>query len=130
MFAKIYAEGRKKSKKQEKDLQKLKMDRKYLAKDSESHYPFGENLAHFLGFTGIDNQGLMGLELYHDEKLRGEKGSLSFYSDAKGGKLEKLADVYKAPTDGLDLKTTIDSDVQTIMERELDLAVAKYNPEG
>src|SRR5699024_6629735 len=113
-----------------KALRTLNMDGIYLAKDSERHYPFGENLAHVLGFTGIDNQGLMGLELYHDEKLRGEKGSLSFYSDAKGGKLEKLADVYKAPTDGLDLKTTIDSDVKTIIERELDHAVAKYNPEG
>ncbi|HLR80298.1 MAG TPA: stage V sporulation protein D [Bacillota bacterium] len=130
MFANIHPEGRKISKQQEKALRTLNMDGIYLAKDSERHYPFGENLAHVLGFTGIDNQGLMGLELYHDEKLRGEKGSLSFYSDAKGGKLEKLADVYKAPTDGLDLKTTIDSDVQTIMERELDLAVAKYNPEG
>ncbi|HEX6594839.1 MAG TPA: stage V sporulation protein D [Bacillota bacterium] len=130
MFANIHPEGRKISKEQENALRTLNMDGVYLAKDSKRSYPFGENLAHVLGFTGIDNQGLMGLELYHDEKLSGKKGSLSFYSDAKGGKLENLADVYKPPSDGLNLKTTIDSEVQTIMERELDLAVATYNPEG
>src|SRR5699024_3765329 len=87
-------------------------------------------LSHVLGFAGIDNQGLMGLELYYDEKLSGEKGSLSYYSDAKGKRMEKLADQYVAPVDGLNLKTTIDAKVQTIMERELDQAVAAYNPDS
>ncbi|WP_284140903.1 MULTISPECIES: stage V sporulation protein D [unclassified Virgibacillus] len=130
MSSQIRPEGIKISEEQEKAIRTLDMEGVYLAKDSKRHYPFGDDLAHVLGFTGIDNQGLMGLELYHDEKLSGEKGSLSFYSDAKGGKLKQLADVYKAPEDGLDLKTTIDSRVQTIIERELDLAVAKYNPDG
>src|SRR5699024_5249042 len=112
-------EGKKISDEQEKALRTLNMPGVYLAKDSKRHYPYGESLAHVLGFTGIDNQGLMGLELYHDEKLKGEKGRLSYYSDAKGGKLENLADVYASPKDGMDLKTTIDSRVQVIMEREL-----------
>src|SRR5690625_6884020 len=72
----------------------------------------------------------MGLELYHDDKLSGKKGSLSYYSDAKGGKLDQHANIYKPPEDGLDLKTTIDSKVQTILERELNVADAKYNPDG
>jgi len=101
-----------------------------LAKDSKRHYPHGDYLSHVLGFAGIDNQGLMGLELYYDEKLSGEKGSLSYYSDAKGKRMEKLADQYVAPVDGLNLKTTIDAKVQTIMERELDQAVAAYNPDS
>ncbi len=126
----IRPEGKKISDEQEKALRTLNMPGVYLAKDSKRHYPYGESLAHVLGFTGIDNQGLMGLELYHDEKLKGEKGRLSYYSDAKGGKLENLADVYASPKDGMDLKTTIDSRVQVIMERELDLVKAKYNPDG
>lgn len=130
MSVSLHPEGRKINEKQEKALRTLNMPGVYLAKDSKRHYPFGDDLAHVLGFTGIDNQGLMGLELTHNEELKGEKGSLSYYSDAKGKKMEKLADVYTPPKDGLDLKTTIDSRVQTIMERELDLAVAKYNPDG
>ncbi|MFD2044008.1 stage V sporulation protein D [Ornithinibacillus salinisoli] len=126
----IRPEGIKITDKQEKAIRTLNLAGVYLAKDSKRHYPYGDDLAHVLGFTGIDNQGLMGLELYYDEMLKGEEGSLSFYSDAKGSRLEQLADNYTAPKDGLDLKTSIDSRVQTILERELDVAVAKYNPDG
>ncbi|MFC0301510.1 stage V sporulation protein D [Virgibacillus soli] len=129
MSVELRPEGIKIDEEQEIAIRTLNLDGIYLAKDSKRHYPYGNDLAHVLGFTGIDNQGLMGLELYHDELLKGKNGRLSFYSDAKGGKL-KLADVYTAPQDGLDLKTTIDSRIQTIMEREMDLAVAKYNPDG
>ncbi|GAQ18832.1 sporulation-specific penicillin-binding protein [Oceanobacillus picturae] len=123
-------EGIKISEKQELAIRTLNMDGIYLAKDSKRHYPNGEDLSHVLGFAGIDNQGLMGLELYYDDKLKGEEGSLSFYSDAKGRRLDSLADVYTPPEDGLNLKTTINSKVQTIIERELDLAVSKYSPDG
>ncbi|MBC5635870.1 stage V sporulation protein D [Ornithinibacillus sp. BX22] len=126
----LHPEGRKISEEQERAIRTLNMDGVYLAKDSSRHYPFGDDLSHVLGFAGIDNQGLMGLELYYDEMLKGKQGSLSFYSDAKGRRLDQLADVYKAPQDGYDLVTTIDSKIQTIVERELDLAVAKYNPDG
>lgn len=126
----IHPEGRKLTEEQERALRTLNLEGVYLAKDSIRHYPFGDDLAHVLGFAGIDNQGLMGLELYYDDMLDGEEGSLSFYSDAKGRRLNQLADVYKPPKDGFDLVTTIDSRIQTIMEREMDLAVAKYNPDG
>ncbi|UJL47849.1 stage V sporulation protein D [Virgibacillus sp. NKC19-16] len=128
-IVRIHPEGRKISETQEEALRTLNIDGLYLAKDSKRHYPYDDNLAHVLGFTGIDNQGLMGLELYYDENLSGEEGSLSYYSDAKGGRLDQLADSYTSPEDGLNLKTTIDSKVQTIIERELDLAVSKYNPD-
>jgi stage V sporulation protein D (sporulation-specific penicillin-binding protein) len=126
----VHPEGRKLSEEQERALRTLNLDGVYLAKDSIRHYPFGDDLAHVLGFAGIDNQGLMGLELFYDDMLDGDEGSLSFYSDAKGRRLNQLADVYKPPKDGFDLVTTIDSKIQTIMEREMDLAVAKYNPDG
>lgn len=126
----IHPEGRKLSEEKEELLRTMHLDGVYLAKDSKRHYPYGDYLSHVLGFTGIDNQGLMGLELYHDEKLKGKKGSLSYYSDAKGRRIDSLADIYYPPEDGLHLKTTINSSVQSIMERELNLAVAKYNPDG
>ncbi|TMN23490.1 stage V sporulation protein D [Lentibacillus cibarius] len=130
VYTRVHPEGRKISEEQEKAFQTLNLDGVYLAKDSKRHYPFGDYLSHVLGFAGIDNQGLMGLELNYNDKLNGKEGSLSFYSDAKGRKLEQIADEYKPPEDGLNLKTTIDSKVQTIMERELDLAESKYNPDN
>ncbi|WP_339227603.1 stage V sporulation protein D [Oceanobacillus sp. FSL K6-2867] len=123
-------QGIKISEEQETAIRELNMKGIYLAKDSKRHYPYGDDLSHVLGFTGIDNQGLMGLELSYEDKLAGKPGSLSFYSDAKGQRLDALADVYTPPTDGLNLKTTINSKVQAIMERELDAAVLKYNPDG
>lgn len=126
----IHPEGRKISEEKADAIRTLNLDGVYIAEDSKRHYPKGEYLSHVLGFSGIDNQGLMGLELYYDKKLSGEKGSLSFFSDAKGQRMPNIADVYEAPEDGSNLKLTIDSRVQTIIERELDLAVAKYNPDG
>ncbi|HLR01893.1 MAG TPA: stage V sporulation protein D [Virgibacillus sp.] len=126
----VHPEGRKISAKQEKAIQTAHLPGVFLAKDSKRHYPHGKFLSHVLGFAGIDNQGLMGLELYYDDELSGEQGSLSYYSDAKGKRMEKLADEYVPPVDGLDLKTTIDTKVQTIMEREIDQAVAEYDPDS
>src|SRR5699024_9384027 len=78
-----HPEARKINEEQEAAILTLNLDGVYLAKDSKRHYPYDDYLSHVLGFTGIDNQGLMGLELYYDDKLKGEKGSLSYYSDAK-----------------------------------------------
>lgn len=126
----LHPEGRKITEAQEKALRTLNMNGIYLAKDSKRHYPYDDYLAHVLGFTGIDNQGLMGLEAFYDDKLKGKRGSLSYFSDAKQRRIDRLADIYQSPVDGWHLKTTIHSKVQTIMERELDLAISTYNPDG
>ncbi|MFD2133032.1 stage V sporulation protein D [Pseudogracilibacillus auburnensis] len=126
----IHPKGRKITKEQEEQLVELNLNGVYLAKDSKRFYPYDDYLSHVLGFTGIDNQGLMGLEMEYDEKLKGTNGSLSYYSDAKGKKITDSSNVYIPPKDGLHLKTTIDLNIQTIMERELNLAQIKYNPDG
>lgn len=126
----IHPEGRKLTENQVFKLQELNMPGVYIAEDSKRSYPYDDMLSHILGFTGIDNQGLAGIELFYDEKLSGKRGSLSFFSDAKGKKLTDYAEIYNPPEDGLDLKLTIDLDIQKIIERELDLAEEKYNPDG
>jgi stage V sporulation protein D (sporulation-specific penicillin-binding protein) len=126
----IHPEGRKISHEKAKEIRSLELKGVYIAEDSKRHYPFGSYLSHVLGFAGIDNQGLMGLELYYDKELRGKKGYVKFYSDAKGKRMPNIADDYTPPVDGLNLKLTIDSRIQTIVERELDIAEAKYNPDG
>jgi len=126
----IHPEGRKISLEQAKAIRDLGLKGVYIAEDSKRHYPFGSYLSHVLGFAGIDNQGLMGLELYYDKELSGEQGSVEFYSDAKGKRMPDLADSYTPPKDGLNLRLTIDSRIQTIVERELNIAQTKYNPDG
>lgn len=126
----INPEGRKVSHEKAKELRALGLKGVYIAEDSKRHYPFGSYLSHVLGFAGIDNQGLLGLESYYDKQLKGTKGYVKFYSDAKGKRMPEEADEYTAPVDGLNLKLTIDSKVQTIVERELDNAQAAYNPDG
>src|SRR5690625_630495 len=126
----IHPEGRKLTENQAEKLRDLNLPGVYLAKDSKRFYPHDDYLAHVLGFTGIDNQGLMGLELYYDDQLKGKQGNLAYFSDAKQRRIDWLADVYEPPVDGLNLQTTINLDVQSIIERELDIAVAKYNPDG
>jgi stage V sporulation protein D (sporulation-specific penicillin-binding protein) len=123
-------QGRKISHEKAKEIRALGIEGIYIGEDSKRHYPFGNYLSHVLGFAGIDNQGLMGLELYYDEKLKGKKGSVKFYANAKGERMNDMADDYKPPVDGMDLKLTIDSKIQTIVERELDIAQAEYNPDG
>jgi len=122
--------GRKITHEKAKEVRSLGLEGVYIGEDSKRHYPFGNYLSHVLGFAGIDNQGLMGLELYYDKDLKGEKGSVQFYADAKGKRMNDMADDYDPPEDGLNLKLTIDSKVQTIVERELDIAQATYNPDG
>ncbi|PYZ97921.1 stage V sporulation protein D [Alteribacter lacisalsi] len=129
-IVRINPEGRKISNELANEVRLLQLDGVYIAEDNRRHYPFGNYLSHVLGFAGIDNQGLTGLELYYDEYLKGEQGHVSFYSDAKGRRMPNLADEYTPPLDGMNLNLTIDSKIQTIIERELDIAEATYNPDG
>jgi len=124
------SKGRKISHEKAKEIKAMELKGVYIAEDSIRYYPFGEYLSHVLGFTGIDNQGLMGIELSYDEELKGDRGYVRFYADAKGKRMQNMVDEYRAPVNGQDLELTIDRKIQTIMEREMDIAEATYNPDG
>jgi len=126
----VHPEGRKLSSEQQEKIRLMNEPGLYLAEDSVRHYPYGEQLSHVLGFTGIDNQGLAGLEASYDEELSGNNGVLSFFSDAKGRRLNNMSNRYKEPVDGNHLLLTIDAEIQAIVERELDIAEAKFNPDS
>lgn len=100
----------------------------YLVKESKRYYPNKNMLSHVLGYTGIDNQGLSGIELLYDKYLTGEDGAIKYYSDAKGSRLD-MAEVYNEPEAGLDVMLTIDYDIQTSIERELDNIVGMFSPD-
>ncbi|MCI8670757.1 MAG: stage V sporulation protein D [Bacilli bacterium] len=124
----VHPEGRRLSYDIAEKINKLGYDGVYLLKESKRYYPYETVLSHVLGYVGIDNQGLSGLELYYDDYLTGADGAIKYFSDGKGNKLE-LTEVYEAPTSGITLQLTIDMDLQMAIENELDNAIAKYNPE-
>lgn len=106
----------------------LKLDGVYLVKESQRIYPYDSYMAHTLGFTGIDNQGLSGIELTYDRFLTGSDGAIKYFSDAKGNKL-KLSEVYEQPQNGMNITLTVNNDIQASLERELSNAVTKYSPD-
>ncbi len=124
----IHPEGRRLDYELADLISELDLDGVYLLKESKRYYPYGELLAHTLGFVGIDNQGLSGLELMYNDYLTGSYGSINYFSDAKGNRLE-LAEVYEQPQDGMDIYLTIDYEIQNALERELNNAVSKYDPD-
>lgn len=125
----VHPEGRQLDYETAEKINSLELDGVYLVKESKRYYPYGDLLSHVLGYVGIDNQGLSGLELYYNEYLTGENGSIKYFSDGKGHKLE-LAEVYEAPTSGITLQLTIDIELQKAIENELSNAMSKYDADS
>lgn len=124
----VHPEGRRLSYDVANKISELKLDGVYLVKESKRNYPYGNLLSHTLGYVGIDNQGLSGLELQYDKYLTGESGAIKYFSDAKGNKLE-LSDVYLEPQSGMNIELTIDINIQKSLERELDNIVSMFSPD-
>jgi len=124
----VHPEGRRLSYDVAERISSLNLPGVYLVKESKRNYPYGKLLSHVLGYVGIDNQGLSGLELQYDKYLTGESGAIKYFSDAKGNKLN-LADVYLEPQDGMDIQLTIDINIQKSLERELDNVMDMFTPD-
>ena len=124
----VHPEGRRLSYEVADKINNLKLDGVYLVKESKRFYPNDKMLSHTLGYVGIDNQGLSGLELMYDNYLTGKYGAIKYISDAKGNKLD-LEETYVEPQDGMNLTLTINYKLQEVLEREINNAVLKYNPD-
>lgn len=124
----VHPEGRQLSYDIASKIDELGYDGVYLVKESKRYYPYGSVLSHVLGYVGIDNQGLSGLELTYDDYLTGKNGAIKYFSDGKGNRLE-LSEVYEEPQNGINIQLTIDLDIQLAAERELDNIMSKYTPE-
>lgn len=124
----VHPEGRRLSYEIADKINNLKLPGVYLVKESKRNYPYDQMLSHTLGFVGIDNQGLSGIELMYNDYLTGSYGSIKYFSDAKGKKL-KLSEVYEQPQNGVNISLTVNYEIQAVLERELNNAVSKYNPD-
>lgn len=101
----------------------------YFIKESKRSYPDSKLASQLIGFAGLDNIGLDGLEMHYDSYLKGTSGWTYVLRDARKRDLA-LSDVLQPPVDGSSLVLTIDEVIQYIAEREIDKIYQKYNAKG
>ena len=94
------------------DLAGVKVDEDY-----KRYYPFDELASKVLGFTGGDNQGIIGLEVRYDEYLKGTNGTILTVTDARGVELEGVAEDRIEPVAGETLQVSLDYNIQAYCEQ-------------
>lgn len=85
--------------------------------DYRRYYPFQTLASHVLGFTGSDNQGIIGLEVMYDSVLKGINGRILTQTDARGMELDAVAEERVEPQPGNDLVLSLNIDLQTYAEQ-------------
>ncbi|MGB9840368.1 peptidoglycan D,D-transpeptidase FtsI family protein, partial [Thermovenabulum sp.] len=106
-------------------IRQLNLKGIYFTEESKRFYPERNLASHILGFTGIDSQGLDGVELVYDKFLKGIPGRIIKETDALSRELPFGDERYIPPKEGLNLVLTIDKVIQYIAERELEKAIAE-----
>ncbi|MBE5866395.1 MAG: peptidoglycan glycosyltransferase [Lachnospiraceae bacterium] len=91
----------------EYDLPGVKVDEDY-----KRYYPYGELASKVLGFTGADNQGIVGLEVVYEEYLKGEAGTILTVTDASGIEVERMGEHRIEPVPGNNLRISLDRNIQ------------------
>lgn len=127
-IVRLHPEGKRISEEQAKSLNELNIPGVYLVQDNARYYPYETSMASLLGFVGIDNQGLAGVENYYDSYLKGKDGSLNYLMDAKGGLFPSTSSRVEAPVPGLTLRLTLSLPLQNLLEREMENAWLQYSP--
>lgn len=115
-------------------IRNLGLDGVKVDEDFKRYYPYGELASQVLGFTGGDNQGIIGLEVKYEEYLKGINGMILTMTDARGIDLEGVAEDRKEPKSGNTLEITMDYNIQSyceqaagkVMEEKEADAVANY----
>jgi cell division protein FtsI (penicillin-binding protein 3) len=106
-------------------LERLSLDGVGVVMEGRRFYPKGPFLSHVLGFSGMDGEGLEGIEHRYESYLRGEKRMMVLQRDARGRSVFPADMTERNPTSGHNLALTIDEVIQYITERELDDAVTR-----
>ena len=105
----------------------LELDGVGFMKENRRFYPNKELAAHLLGYVGIDNTGLNGLEATYDSLIRGRSGTVLVQTDARHRPFSR---VERPPTSGATLELTVDQYLQHVAERELRLGVEENRAAG
>ena len=108
-------------------LRELKYNGVYFLEEAKRSYPKGSLAGQIVGFAGLDNQGLSGIELQYDETLLGSSGKILMEYDGAGNELPLASESYIPSEPGCDVYLTIDETIQYIVERELKEVVLQQN---
>ncbi|HBA94109.1 MAG TPA: stage V sporulation protein D [Ruminococcaceae bacterium] len=98
--------------------------------NTKRYYPYGQFASSVLGFTGDDNQGLYGLELYYDEELKGTNGRIVTVKDAQKNNLPTDYETSVDAVDGNSLVLTINQNIQYTLEKNLKATMNEYQCKG
>ena len=93
--------------------------------DYKRYYPLDTMASTFLGFTGADNQGILGLEVKYDSYLQGTSGKILTLTDARGIEIENAGETRLEPVNGYDLYISMDSNIQQYCEQAAEKAYIK-----
>lgn len=85
--------------------------------DYKRYYPYGSLASKVLGFTGGDNQGIIGLEVKYEEILKGEAGKILTTTDARGVELKEMGEGREMPIPGNDLQISLDASIQEYVQQ-------------
>jgi stage V sporulation protein D (sporulation-specific penicillin-binding protein) len=111
-------------------IRKLKLAGVKVDEDYKRYYPYGELASRVLGFTGGDNQGIIGLEVKYEEYLKGTDGMILTTTDARGVELEGIAEDRVEPVDGNDLTTSLDYNIQSYAEQMAEKVMEEKEADG
>lgn len=96
----------------ESNLAGVKVDEDY-----KRYYPYGSLASKVIGFTGGDNQGIIGLEVKYEEILKGEPGKILTTTDARGVEIDKLGETREDPVEGKSLLLSLDANIQEFVQQ-------------
>ena len=98
-------------------IRSLDMDGVMVDEDYKRYYPYDDLASKVIGFTGADNQGIVGLEVYYDEILQGTSGSIKTLTTSRGIEIPDKAETREEPVPGKNLITSIDVNIQQYAEQ-------------
>lgn len=101
----------------------------YIVSDTKRSYPYGSIMAPIIGIVGSDNQGITGLEYIYDSYLKPTTGAIEIFTDAHGNFMNNLTSFYQNSINGADIYLTIDLNIQLTLEKLLNNAQVRYNPD-
>jgi len=107
----------------------LKLPGVHQEKEYRRYYPSGEMTAHLVGFTGVDDKGLEGVELAFQQSLRGHPGARTVIRDRRGNIIEDVG-ATRPPRDGNDIALAIDAKIQYLAYSHLKATVAEHEAKG
>lgn len=109
----------------EANLSGIKVDEDY-----KRYYPYGDLASKVIGFTGSDNQGIIGLEVEYEEYLKGENGTILTTTDATGIELDGIAEERIEPIEGDTLQISLDYNIQSYIQQEAELLLEEKEAEA